>query len=158
MILLLLTQSILNSISVAKSRWSRNYQDRLSPSFLQSAKGLWSRGSSCCLSQGQRSVMLHLVEKIHVLMQIVSFYRLVSTGKLNVWKLFVSIEMIWPCFTDFCQNLSPEVRESVIMTNILPCVKDLVSDANQHVKSALASVIMGLSPILGKDKSVATPI
>jgi serine/threonine-protein phosphatase 2A regulatory subunit A len=38
------------------------------------------------------------------------------------------------------------------MTNILPCVKDLVSDANQHVKSALASVIMGLSPILGKDK------
>ena len=66
--------------------------------------------------------------------------------------------MIWPCFTDFCQNLSPEVRESVIMTNILPCVKDLVSDANQHVKSALASVIMGLSPILGKDKSVASPI
>ena len=40
------------------------------------------------------------------------------------------------------------------MTNILPCVKDLVADANQHVKSALASVIMGLSPILGKDKSV----
>ena len=40
------------------------------------------------------------------------------------------------------------------MTNILPCVKELVSDANQHVKSALASVIMGLSPILGRDKYV----
>ena len=26
---------------------------------------------------------------------------------------------------------------------------ELVTDANQHVKSALASVIMGLSPILG---------
>ena len=25
-------------------------------------------------------------------------------------------------------------------------------DPNQHVKSALASVIMGLSPMLGKDK------
>ena len=30
--------------------------------------------------------------------------------------------------------------------------QDLVMDANQHVKSALASVIMGLSPILGKNK------
>lgn len=29
-----------------------------------------------------------------------------------------------------------------------------MSDANQHVKSALASVIMGLSPILGKDNTV----
>ncbi|XP_074991115.1 serine/threonine-protein phosphatase 2A 65 kDa regulatory subunit A alpha isoform isoform X3 [Calonectris borealis] len=32
--------------------------------------------------------------------------------------------------------------------------EELVSDANQHVKSALASVIMGLSPILGKDNTV----
>lgn len=55
-------------------------------------------------------------------------------------------------FQDFCQNLDPAVRENIIMTNILPCVKELVSDANQHVKSALASVVMGLSPILGKDK------
>ena len=42
------------------------------------------------------------------------------------------------------------VQEQVIMTQLLPCVKELVTDANQHVKSALASVIMGLSPILGK--------
>jgi serine/threonine-protein phosphatase 2A regulatory subunit A len=40
------------------------------------------------------------------------------------------------------------------MSQILPCVKDMVGDMNQHVKSALASVIMGLSPILGKDKYV----
>lgn len=53
---------------------------------------------------------------------------------------------------DFCQNLSSDSQEQIIMTNILPCVKDLVSDPNQHVKSALASVIMGLSPILGKMK------
>lgn len=32
--------------------------------------------------------------------------------------------------------------------------QELVSDANQHVKSALASVIMGLSPILGKDNTI----
>lgn len=29
-----------------------------------------------------------------------------------------------------------------------------MSDTNQHVKSALASVIMGLSTILGKDNTV----
>ena len=51
---------------------------------------------------------------------------------------------------DFCLNLEKGVQEQVIMTQLLPCVKELVTDANQHVKSALASVIMGLSPILGK--------
>merc|ERR1711934_572924 len=39
-------------------------------------------------------------------------------------------------------------------TQLLPCVKELVTDANQHVKSALASVIMGLSPILGKTNTI----
>lgn len=61
------------------------------------------------------------------------------------------------CFVavlEFCQNLGPGARETVIMTNILPCVKDLVTDSNQHVKSALASVVMGLAPILGKEKYV----
>lgn len=53
---------------------------------------------------------------------------------------------------DFCQNLAADNREQVIMTGILPCMKELVSDSNTHVKSALASVIMGLSPVLGKDK------
>lgn len=38
------------------------------------------------------------------------------------------------------------------MTHVLPCVKELVNDPNMHVKSALASVIMGLSPVLGKDR------
>ena len=39
----------------------------------------------------------------------------------------------------------------------LPCPvshQELVSDTNQHVKSALASVIMGLSTILGKDNTI----
>lgn len=33
-------------------------------------------------------------------------------------------------------------------------IQELVSDTNQHVKSALASVIMGLSTILGKDNTI----
>jgi len=55
---------------------------------------------------------------------------------------------------DFCQALDPAYRETLIMNQILPCVKELVSDANQHVKSALAAVIMGLSPILGKENTI----
>lgn len=55
---------------------------------------------------------------------------------------------------DFCQNLDSYQQETIIMTNILPFVKELVADPNQHVKSALASVIMGLSPILGKHNTI----
>nr|CAD7456049.1 unnamed protein product [Timema tahoe] len=55
---------------------------------------------------------------------------------------------------DFCQNLDQVQQETIIMTSVLPYVKDLVADPNQHVKSALASVIMGLSPILGKHNTI----
>merc|ERR1712168_1174746 len=55
---------------------------------------------------------------------------------------------------DFSINLPADCQEQIIMTYILPCVKDLVCDGSQHVKSALASVIMGLSPILGKDNTI----
>lgn len=40
------------------------------------------------------------------------------------------------------------------MFNLYFIFKDLVTDGNQHVKSALAGVIMGLSPILGKENTV----
>ncbi len=53
---------------------------------------------------------------------------------------------------DFCHNLPNDSREAIIMSNILPHVKELVNDPNQHVKSALAGVIMGLSPVVGKEK------
>lgn len=55
-------------------------------------------------------------------------------------------------FLDFSNALPADAKEQVIMTYVMPCVRDLVNDTNMHVKSALASVIMGLSPILGKDK------
>uniref|UniRef100_A0A8C0F5A6 Protein phosphatase 2 scaffold subunit Aalpha n=1 Tax=Bubo bubo TaxID=30461 RepID=A0A8C0F5A6_BUBBB len=70
-----------------------------------------------------------------------TFWGVLGTFRVDVW-------------VEFCENLSPDCREAVIMGQILPCIKELVSDANQHVKSALASVIMGLSPILGKDNTV----
>ncbi|XP_061263792.1 serine/threonine-protein phosphatase 2A 65 kDa regulatory subunit A alpha isoform-like [Bos javanicus] len=55
---------------------------------------------------------------------------------------------------EFCENLSADYRENVILTKILPFSQQLVSDTNQHVRSALASVILGLCPILGKDNTI----
>lgn len=59
---------------------------------------------------------------------------------------------------EFCKNLGGTGdsgnQVSIIMTSILPYVKELVSDMNQHVKSALASDIMGLSPILGPHNTI----
>ncbi len=57
-----------------------------------------------------------------------------------------------PPHTEFCENLGEEYRTEAILAQIMPCIQTLATDANQHVKSALASVIMGLSPLLGKDK------
>uniref|UniRef100_A0A7N0TZN7 Phosphatase PP2A regulatory subunit A/Splicing factor 3B subunit 1-like HEAT repeat domain-containing protein n=1 Tax=Kalanchoe fedtschenkoi TaxID=63787 RepID=A0A7N0TZN7_KALFE len=48
--------------------------------------------------------------------------------------------------TKFCRVVDPEIA----VQNILPCVKELSSDSSQHVHSALASVIMGMAPVLGK--------
>uniref|UniRef100_A0A1I7XUN7 Protein phosphatase PP2A regulatory subunit A n=1 Tax=Heterorhabditis bacteriophora TaxID=37862 RepID=A0A1I7XUN7_HETBA len=75
----------------------------------------------------------------------------------------------------FCSNLKKTGREGAILNNILPVVKDLVTDPNQvrntlfkhqifrfllitailqHVKTELAGVIMGLAPLVGKDNTV----
>ena len=55
-------------------------------------------------------------------------------------------------FAEFCEHLGEDYRTDAILTQIMPCIQQLTNDANQHVKSALARVIMGLSPIIGKDK------
>ena len=54
----------------------------------------------------------------------------------------------------FCENLPKASQEEVIMGTLLPCVKDLVIDPNMHVKSALAGVIMGIAPLIGKDNTI----
>jgi len=54
---------------------------------------------------------------------------------------------------DFCQNL-PGDKDSVVMVNLMPCIKEMAIDANAHVKEALAKNLMALAPIVGKDKYV----
>ncbi|GKF19879.1 serine/threonine-protein phosphatase 2A 65 kDa regulatory subunit A beta isoform, partial [Tanacetum coccineum] len=48
--------------------------------------------------------------------------------------------------TKFSRILDPELA----IKHIAPCVKELSSYSSQHVRSALASVIMGMAPVLGK--------
>ncbi|KAJ1352576.1 hypothetical protein KIN20_008962 [Parelaphostrongylus tenuis] len=55
----------------------------------------------------------------------------------------------------FCANLKKSTREAVILNNITPVVKELISDPNQHVKTELAGVILGLAPLVGKENTIA---
>lgn len=67
----------------------------------------------------------------------------------------IPVNGIFFSFADFCNTLPVEGREQIILTNIIPCVKELVNDTSQHVKAALATVIMGLAPVLGNEKWVS---
>ncbi|VDL14577.1 unnamed protein product [Hymenolepis diminuta] len=45
----------------------------------------------------------------------------------------------------------PDVRESIIMKTLLPIIREMVTEQNMQVKTALAGVIMALAPLLGKE-------
>ena len=66
---------------------------------------------------------------------------LVTDGPVRLLMLFLP---------GFCEHLGEDYRRDAILTQIMPCIQQLV---NQHVKSALALVIMGLSPIIGYNES-----
>mmetsp|Transcript_2576 Transcript_2576/g.6217 ORF Transcript_2576/g.6217 Transcript_2576/m.6217 type:complete len:605 (-) Transcript_2576:274-2088(-) len=48
----------------------------------------------------------------------------------------------------------PELQ--VVLSQLLPCVQELCADASQHVRAAIASVIMGLAPVLGKAHTISS--
>ena len=51
----------------------------------------------------------------------------------------------------FCAALPFAEHEKAILQYVLPVVKDMVSDPNQHVKAALAVTAIGLASILGSE-------
>jgi len=69
----------------------------------------------------------------------------------EMWYLFVCLFVY---FLEFCENMQKEYRTEAILSYLILCIQSLATDANQHVKSSLASVIMVLSPIVGKVKLV----
>lgn len=42
----------------------------------------------------------------------------------------------------------------MILARVLPCVKDLSTDASQHVRAALGKEISGLAPLLGREPTI----
>lgn len=50
---------------------------------------------------------------------------------------------------------STGVPLEMILNQVLPCVEELTNDASQHVRAALAEVIMGLAPIVGKEHTTS---
>ncbi|RCN40664.1 HEAT repeat protein [Ancylostoma caninum] len=73
------------------------------------------------------------------------------------WRVrFMVAEKLTECIlAAFCAILKKSARESAILNNILPVVKELVTDPNQHVKTELAGVIMGLAPLVGKENTIS---
>jgi len=45
-------------------------------------------------------------------------------------------------------------RLQLVLDQVMPCVQELCRDGSQHVRAAMASVIMGLAPILGKQQTI----
>lgn len=53
--------------------------------------------------------------------------------------------------TGFCEKIP---QAEIPIQQLLPCIKELAVDPSQHVRAALASVIVGLAPVLGKEKTI----
>nr|CAH8862808.1 unnamed protein product [Trichobilharzia regenti] len=45
-------------------------------------------------------------------------------------------------------------KDDIIMQQLLPAIKNLTSESNTHVKSALAGAILGLAPLVGKASTI----
>lgn len=54
------------------------------------------------------------------------------------------------------QNLPEGDRQTILSTNVIPRVSELCADGSVHVRTAVASVLMLLAPVLGQAKSSET--
>ena len=74
-----------------------------------------------------------------------------------------------PCLIKLLQDEEAEVRTAAafqvastcesnpdlaVVASLLDCVKQLVEDSNQHVRAALASVVLDLAPSLGRERTI----
>lgn len=55
---------------------------------------------------------------------------------------------------EYVSLLTPAEKEVTVVEKVVPAIDDLAKDTNQNVRASLASVIMSLSPTLGKDKTM----
>lgn len=71
----------------------------------------------------------------------------VNGGRLS--DSLLSVEVCALCHIN-CSSEFPDIQACFL--------KELSSDSSQHVRSALASVIMGMAPILGKVRNQFTNV
>ncbi|CAH8619859.1 unnamed protein product [Schistosoma rodhaini] len=55
---------------------------------------------------------------------------------------------------DLNDNNSLGSKDDIIMLQLLPAIKSLTNESNTHVKSSLASAILGLAPLIGKNLTI----
>ena len=41
-----------------------------------------------------------------------------------------------------------------VLTKLLPCINNLAEDTSEHVRAALATTIMGLAPVVGRENTI----
>ncbi|KAJ3206664.1 hypothetical protein HDU82_004367 [Entophlyctis luteolus] len=51
-------------------------------------------------------------------------------------------------------RFSAIIDKETVLREIIPCIRELVSDSSQHVRAALATEISSLAPILGKEQTI----
>jgi serine/threonine-protein phosphatase 2A regulatory subunit A len=56
---------------------------------------------------------------------------------------------------EFGRDFDAADRQAILVTNIRPFLEDLCADSSQHVRVAVASVLVALAPLLGRDASLS---
>ncbi|VDP88083.1 unnamed protein product [Echinostoma caproni] len=67
-----------------------------------------------------------------------------STSNCPVSQKDVNMEEVW----------AMAAADETIVSSLLPAIKSLTTDSNTHVRSALASAVLGLAPLLGSTLTV----
>ncbi len=73
--------------------------------------------------------------------------RTAACSQIPGW--FYSFKSISDC-KGFCALIDP----AIVLREVIPCVKELVMDGSQHVRSAMALHVTALAPIVGKNEYV----
>lgn len=77
------------------------------------------------------------------------FSSLLSDGEAEVRSVAASKVFL------FCNALPPATRAAAVPKDIMPRLSELARDPSEHVRTALAAVIMALSSLVGKDLTIA---
>lgn len=137
------SQSVMNSIALCSKASQETIKSTIMPIVSQAAldrswRVRWSvanQFSEICRAVGKENAQTSFCHTFDKLLQD-SEAEVRSTAACNVAKV--------------CQHLD----EHVIIEKIVPTFQILATDTSDHVRAAFASVVMNMSPILGREKAI----